>query len=315
MSKLDSLFEEFIELQQFSSGRKLATIKGYRAAYELFRKLVPTIDEPSALTSKAVSGFFRELQIRKRIVGKGQIKSGVKSSTVLTYRSKLDVFFNWLKVKNIIKDSPFDGVDRPNVSYTDRKFIAREDIEKILVAITFNIPWVNNLVKKRNISIFSILLNCGIRKGELLGLKITDLNFKNHELLVRGETSKSGKDRVIPLNSAVTNAIDDYLEERKRYSRTTPFLFVSEHGDRPLSEQGLKHLVAKVSKLSGVKFHVHRFRHTFATNLLAQGSDVYKIKELLGHNDIRMTAVYLRCMPPRAMLGDVETIARIDKLI
>ncbi|RJO59499.1 hypothetical protein C4546_01995 [Candidatus Parcubacteria bacterium] len=58
----------------------------------------------------------------------------------------------------------------------------------------------------------------------------------------------------------------------------------------------------------------HQFRHTFAVNVLNNGSDIAKLKQLLGHRDIRMTATYLRCLPTSAMRGDVETLT-LDNLV
>jgi integrase len=84
-----------------------------------------------------------------------------------------------------------------------------------------------------------------------------------------------------------------------------PFVYV----DDPIL-----HLVKQVRRLSGVAFHLHQFRHTFAVNFLNRGGDVAKLKQLLGHRDIRMTSVYLRCLPTAAMRGDVENIT-LDTLL
>jgi site-specific recombinase XerD len=155
---------------------------------------------------------------------------------------------------------------------------------------------------------YTVLLNCGLRKGELIGLKMLDVNFEHCELLVRGEISKSKIDRYIPLNKTVIIAIKEYIEERKRCKYTTPFLWVSGAGDEPLTQYGLKHLNNKIVTTSGVRFHLHQFRHTFAVNMLSTGTDIYKLKQLMGHTDIRMTCAYLRCLPNKVMKADVERL-------
>jgi site-specific recombinase XerD len=91
-------------------------------------------------------------------------------------------------------------------------------------------------------------------------------------------------------------------------------LLVSSTGDRPFTIEGLRHLVEKLGDASRTKFHLHQFRHTFAINFLKQTNNLFKLKELMGHKDIHMTAVYLRCMPIDEMRADMEKMS-IDCLI
>jgi site-specific recombinase XerD len=65
---------------------------------------------------------------------------------------------------------------------------------------------------------------------------------------------------------------------------------------------------------TGLDFHPHQFRHTFAVNMLNAGTDIYKLKQLLGHTDIRMTASYLRGLPVKSMQQDVERLV-IEKCV
>jgi len=143
-------------------------------------------------------------------------------------------------------------------------------------------------------------------------LQIRDFDIERKTLTVRAETSKSGIIRRIPLATNVLTALKDYLTQRKAY--TTQYLFVSSTGDRQLSFDGMKHVVATLINGSKVRFHLHQFRHTFAINFLKQSNNVYKLKQLMGHKDIRMTAVYLRCLPTDEMRADIEKLT-IDSLI
>lgn len=158
------------------------------------------------------------------------------------------------------------------------------------------------------------MLTCGLRKGELLGLKIRDIDLERKQLTVRAETSKSRMQRVVPLNSLVVSKIKDYFGEKKKIDCCSENLFTSDNGIGTLGYDGIKHLVEKVKKASGVNFHLHQFRHSFAVNLLMAGTDIAKLKQLLGHRDIRMTATYLRCLPTSEMRDDVEKMT-LDNLI
>jgi site-specific recombinase XerD len=104
---------------------------------------------------------------------------------------------------------------------------------------------------------------------------------------------------------------------KERIGYKTPFLFVSSTTDRGLSSHGIKHWVNCLKKISGVNFHLHRFRHTFATNFLNSthtNNNIVKLKELMGHRDIKMTQVYLRALPVDQMRADIEGM-NLDNLI
>ena len=116
------------------------------------------------------------------------------------------------------------------------------------------------------------------------------------------------------LDPKLLMALEDYLEVRQRMQLQGEWLFASSSTDKPFTADGLKHLVEQVKRLSGEKFHVHQFRHTFAVNFLNRGGDIAKLKQLLGHRDIRMTSAYLRCLPTASMRVDVESVT-LDTLL
>lgn len=305
---LAELHAEFLEECKYAGKLRPETLRGYGACLRLLIKFRPDITVED-LCPETMLAFFKWLETRPRIVGNKHSVTGVKNSTVATYRNKLNKFFKWLQTRGSLKQDPFNGVPYPNVVYSDRKYIHGEDVEKIFVALAFTIDWSNDLVKRRNIAIYSVLLYCGLRKNEMILLKLIDIDFGRGELRVRAENSKSKRDRYIPLNSKVTVALKEYLKERNLRGYKTPYLWVSDNKDQRFTINGFKHLNRKVELASGVDFHPHQFRHTFAVNLLVKGCDVYKVKQLLGHSDIRMTEDYLRCLPTQAMQADVEKIS------
>lgn len=307
---IQQLFEEFVYESEFVRKIRPETLRGYKQAYKTFNKLVPNASLEQISTS-IITSFFKILQERKRIVGKGEVRTGIKKSTVASYWSKLNTFFEWLSQKGYLPESPFKGLKYPSLSYENKKFLKKEEIEKILTAIHINHN-ENLLLLKRNLVLFHLLLFCGLRKEEAMLLQIRDIDFERKMITVRGETSKSGKTRQLPLHSTILMYLQDYLKERKTY--TTPYLIVSSIRDDRLTYDGLKHFVAKIRKASGVAFHLHQFRHTFAVNFLRTTKDIFKLKTILGHTDIRVTTLYLRCLPPEELRGDIETL-HIDKFI
>ena len=310
---LTQLNQEFVNEQRYSTRLSPVTLRGYVQSFDLLLAVMPNITADQLATS-SMTEFFRRLETRTRVVGRGIEKTGVKKSTIATYRSKLNRFFSWLKMKGHIKENPFDNMPYPDVQYEDRKFLGRAEVEKVFTTLVLNAEWRSSLIRKRNIALFSMFLYTGIRKGELLGLRVTDVDMDRLEVTVRAETSKSRIRRVIPINSKLEIALQDYLDERQHKQLKTEYLFVSSAFDGQFTVDGLKHLVEQVKRISGVQFHLHQFRHTFAVNFLNNGADIAKLKQLMGHRDIRMTSTYLRCLPTSAMRNDVETIT-LDNLL
>lgn len=288
IDRLEKLFNQFIFECRYMKRLRPATLHGYKEPFVLFKKLCnPTIN---SLTTEIMTNFFSVIQTRTRIVGKGIEKIGVKTSTIATYARKLNIFFEWLVREKHIIENPIKKLPKYRPVYDDMKALRKGDIECIRTAIENRSTSL--LQKKRDRAMISTLLFCGIRKGELLGLQVTDINLERMTLTVRGETSKSKRTKTLPINTILAMDLEDYLEQRKKYK--TPQLFVSLNTDRGISADGLKHWVERLKKLSGVKFHLHQFRHTFASNLGSMGISAIQLLKLLGHTDLRMTQVYIR---------------------
>ena len=289
---LRPLFDDFIRECKYTHRRRPETLRGYEAVFSTFLKLCPQASLDT-LTPQTITQFFETLQTRQRVVGKGTVTQGVKDSTVGTYSSKLFSFFTWLVKEGHLPKNPLEGVKRVYPVYDDNKMLRKNEVQKIRAAIELRL---NNLLQvKRDRAILSILLFCGLRREELLGLNVMDVDLERRQLKVKAETSKSKRTRTLPINRELHMLIEDYLEERRRQKKyTTPSLIVSLMGDSGLTKDGLKHWVDNLKRLSGVRFHVHQFRHTFACNAYMKCKDPLAIQHLLGHADLRMTTGYLR---------------------
>ena len=308
--ELHQLFDEYIYEAEFVKKLQPETLRAYNNIFSLFIKLLPQVSLET-LTPKIITDFFKILQERKRLIGKGIPKTGIKKSTIATYWSKLNTFFDWLLSRRYIKANPFSELAYPSPSYEDKKFLKKEEIEKIITAIQTHHD--NNLfLLKRNLVLFYLLLFCGLRREELILLQIRDIDLQRKVLTIRADNSKTGRSRLLPLHSTTIMHLTDYLNARKRY--TTPYLFASSIKDEGLTLNGLKHWVDKFKDCSGVAFHLHQFRHTFAVNFLNTSNNIAKLKQLMGHKNISMTISYLRCLPVDAMRGDIENMD-IDKMI
>ncbi|PWB39003.1 MAG: hypothetical protein C3F02_01180 [Parcubacteria group bacterium] len=304
---LTQLFEEFIKQRRHAEGYSPVTIKNYRNNFELLKLFKPDLNLTD-LTTQTMIDFFTFLNARERKVGtRNNVVRDLKNSSVATIRGKLNSFFNWLLDNNYVAVNPFNNIVYPDFGYTDKRAFTREEFDKIYLAITRDIVWESQLLKKRNTAFVMVFVLTGIRKGECLGLKLTDIDLKQRLLTIRGETSKSRRDKRIPVNPGLIPYLEDYLNERGDY--TADALWVSGNQDRPFTEHGLKHFVNRIRRATGInKFHVHRFRHTFATNFYIQSEhDIMSLQRLMGHRNPKTTmSSYLRSFPNEEVFRQMQ---------
>lgn len=143
------------------------------------------------------------------------------------------------------------------------KYLSLDDSKKLLEIAMNN----DDRNKERDFAIITLFLNCGMRLSELVGINITDINFKDEKLNVIG---KGNKERVIYLNKACINAINSYIRVRPRDAvkyDSRDALFLSERRER-ISNRTVQYIVKQELKRAGLdtnKYSVHKLRHTAAT--------------------------------------------------
>jgi integrase len=302
-----TLFEDYTRECEYSRRLRPETLRGYREVFQLFQKLMPEISDPALLSDDIMSEFFKRTHLRSRKVGKDKVVVGLRDSTIRTYWSKLFSFFNWLLIKKIIEVNPLTLLKPPKVEYVDDRALSDEELHKIIAAITLHPQ--STILLRRDIAMFYVLLFCGLRKNELISLRVTDIDLEKRELFVRAETSKSRKTRLIPLHPTLGYHLKEYFKERKKCRYTTPALWVNSKHDSSLTNHGLKHWVIRLIKFSGVKFHLHQFRHSFACALAKKDVSVIKIQKLMGHADITMTMTYVRSISTQDLRNDIGKLS------
>ena len=106
--------------------------------------------------------------------------------------------------------------------------------------------------------------------------------------------------------------MEDYLTHRKNY--LTLYFWVSGLLDKPFTEHGAKKFMKRLSDTTKINCHLHRFRHTFATNYYKQTHDIVGLKLLMGHSSLKMTLQYLRSLPDEHVVEQIRKIA-IDEFV
>ena len=299
-------FEEYLRERRYCSHLSPETIRGYSAVFSLFLKVMPEISVFEDLTPEMLVQFFERIETRERIVGRNTIKTGVKNSTVKTQWSKLHVFFVWLEAKRLIKSNPLKSIKPPTPCYEDPRALEDKDIHRMYSAITLHSR--NSLLLRRDLMMVSLLLYTGLRKNEFISLHVRDVDLDKREIVVRAESSKSRNRRVLKIHPTLALHLKDYFKERNSRSLKTEKLIIANRGDCGLTSEGLKHWVNTLIQKSGVRFHLHRFRHTFACKLAEADVHPFKIQKMMGHTSLVMTMKYVRSMRTENMEEDIQRI-------
>lgn len=275
-NELDALFENYISDCQYSKQLRPQTIKSYTDVFKTFRKIMPEIITINDLHPFVITEFFKRISNRKRIIGNKEIHTGVKISTIRTYYNKLIAFFRWAEQLGYIeKDSLVCKIPKPpNPKYEDERALTDEEISKIISAIAlYNSD--NSFAYKRDLLIISLFIYTGMRRKELLSLRIQDINFETKTIFINGKTSKSKRSRYIPIHYTLLQQLKSYLSMRKKMNSNADALIVSTRTHKPFTVHGLKHWVERYRKLSSVRFHVHQ-ASTYLCLCFGSSKDKYK---------------------------------------
>lgn len=213
-----------------------------------------------------------------------------KRNTIARKLSSLRSFYKYLFNNNVIKTNPFKYVKTPKKEKMLPKYLSVVDLETI-----FNVPNLNFNLGQRDRLILEILYATGIRVGELVEIKVSDIDFFNKEIKVNG---KGSKQRIVEFGDYCFEYINLFLNDGrekilKKHNKTSSYLIINDHGDK-ITTRGVELLIDKIIKKAALKRKVtpHMLRHTFATHLLNEGCDILTVKELLGHESLESTQIY-----------------------
>lgn len=179
---------------------------------------------------------------------------------------------------NILKKDITQGIKRPKKESKIPVVLTKEEVKKL----------INSITNKKSKLMISLVYACGFRVSELVNLKLIDLDF--NEKTGHARQAKGRKDRVFNIPDFLINELKEQAEQQKQAHQT--FLFSGPKGR--LSTRNLQKIVKSAAKKANVSksVHPHTLRHSFATHLLEEGTDIRLIQELLGHTNLNTTERY-----------------------
>ncbi|KAA3630178.1 MAG: hypothetical protein DWQ02_18240 [Bacteroidetes bacterium] len=276
---IEILAQKFYDYSLYIRGYSKDTIRGYRRVIKIFNRY-SGINKIEEITEQNVRAFFIN----------GRTHRGWKASTFVSYHKSLIVFFRWCVENGYMERNYIEDIETPKLNKSLPTKLTKQEATKLL-EVVYNYPYDYKYLRYRNHAIFSTFMFAGLRKKELLNLKLADVDLENLTIFVR--QGKGSKDRIIPISYTLANTLKKYLQERKRLKKTCPEFFASLNRNKGYTDSGLKRFVRKMKDATGIKFTIHKLRHTFATLMLEGGCDIYSLSRMMGHSDIKTTTIYL----------------------
>jgi len=205
----------------------------------------------------------------------------------------LQNFFNYLESQDIISLSPFAKF---KFKFKQEKKLPKtlsiNEISRLLNCFNSEQQNLSPFKQKlfiRNSALLDLLISTGIRIGEAANITLNDIITNEHTILIHG---KGRKQRLIYISSPITwERLSKLIKEQKKAKNT--YLFTNQKG-KPLSIYSIENIFKKYAIKAKInpKSTPHFLRHTFATNLLANGADLRSVQEILGHASVSTTQIY-----------------------
>ncbi|MFW6312071.1 MAG: tyrosine-type recombinase/integrase [Nanoarchaeota archaeon] len=276
---IKDLHQRFCDHSLTFKGNTPRTIKWLKEVYKSFIRTTEIL-------------YIEEVDIStlEEWVLKGKLERNWSPKTIRVNMRGLSLFLDWCVQKEYLKANEIKKIPQPKLPKRVPEHLTKENAQ-LLLEWTANYPFTYAFHKARALAIVSTFLFTGVRLSELINLKVNDVDIKNKVIFVRA--GKGMKDRMIPMHGRLIEPLERYLRHRQRLKKTCPYFFTALRNDSKMGEKVIPRLFATLKKKSGIYFHPHMLRHTFAVLSLESGIDIYTLSKIMGHSDIKTTTIYL----------------------
>lgn len=266
-------YEMFMQEQRFR-GNSPETISYYKICLNMFMDYCGRdldIEDLDIILFKSYQLFLSE-------------NKDIKKVSVRTYSRAVRVFYRYLFFEDII-----------DININKLKLI-KADKEVIMPLTDTEVKQLLNsfepltFLGERDKLICMLMLDCGLRRGEVVNLKLTDIDKNKKTMIING---KGSKQRLVPFGKTVKIQLIRYLSMRSKKPCSFDSLFLTVERE-PITANTIKMLFQRLKSSSGIsRLYPHLLRHTFATNYILQGGNLEVLRVLLGHSSISITQIYI----------------------
>ena len=234
------------------------------------------------------------------------------NSSVSRKLSSLRGLYKYLANENIVKSNVFSLVNAPKKSKKLPRYFEYNELEEL-----FLVPDTNTSLGQRDLLLLEMLYATGVRVGELVNIKVKDIDLGRRNIIILG---KGNKERFVTYGEYCEDILKRYLNDGYILlnKNNLDYLFLNNNGGN-LTERGVRYILDELIKKTSInkKISPHMIRHSFATHLLNEGCDLLTVQKLLGHESIKATQVYTHVTTdrlrevyfrsfPRAHINDKE---------
>jgi site-specific recombinase XerD len=237
----------------------------------LVDKGMPT--DVASIRREHIEEFIREL-----------LAKGFKATTAANRYRSLQCFFRWALEEGEIPNTPMKNMHPPHVPEELPEVLTEEQLRKLIRSCDGK-PFED----RRDQAIIRLLVDTGMRRSEIAGLTLEDLDLDNNTAVVLG---KGRRPRIVPFGRKTANALDRYLRDRAKHKYAElPNLWLGVRG--AMTDSGIFQAVADRAKTVGIEgIFLHQFRHTFAHSYLADGGNEGDLMQLAGWRSREMLQRY-----------------------
>lgn len=283
-------FLEYLEIEQNRSSRTIDNYSHYLTRLSDFAGQIKVADIDPEMIRK-----WRLWLNRLGTTSSDELSKSTQNYHLIALRS----FLKFCAKRNI-DALPADKIELARTRRPQVTFLNAEELQQLA-----NQPDLSGVGGLRDRAIIELLFSSGLRVSELVNLNRGDINLKRGEFMVRG---KGGKDRPVFVSDEAASWVQKYLDQRK--DNVQP-LFISYSGVKKtgdnsgnyarLNSRSIQRLIARYARLAGITKHVspHTLRHSFATDLLANGADLRSVQAMLGHSNVSTTQIYTHVTDPQ----------------
>lgn len=295
--KVKETFENFI-LSRRLSGLSIKSIKNYIDFVTPFIEYVGVDLEYTEIRQSNINGYISKLLDKK-----------VSKATLATYIRHVKIYLRW-------SDLEYQGnysIKAIKVPKTPKKNVhvySDDEIRMLFETVESDIPWI----VARNYAIIALMIDSGLRQGEVCMLQRNKVFFKEQYMTVIG---KGNKERTVPIGKMTSTCLERYYEICPYENQA---VFVTRNGE-PLSCNAVKLMVSKLSKKVPFELSSHKLRHNFATNYCLNqyekygNIDINKLMYLMGHEDSKTTQRYLHfayeIIATRGCISHIDSVFKL----
>lgn len=212
---------------------------------------------------------------------------GYDSRTVCRKLSSIRALYRFLKITGVVENDPAFAIPGPSVA---KRKPAPLKVDEVMKLLRTSLAGRTDAARLRDTAIMELLYASGVRRAEVAGVRLADVDLAERTIRITG---KGNKQRIVVINRSAAAAIEAYLRVRPRSA--DPALFLG-RGGRALTPKHVWRIFNNIYRVSGIQKHAspHTLRHSFATHLVENGVDLETVRELLGHESLATTGVYLQ---------------------